>query len=329
MKHIRAIILVGLISFLTLPTFHQVAAQGKPLKVLTSITILQDITQNVAGDKASIESLVPTNGGIHEYEPKPEDVKRIAEADLVLVNGAGLEQFLDKLISDSGTKAKLVTVSQGVPIQQFQDIEAADQPITSATILGISGSYACGAPKPGEEAGDCDPHMWQSVANVMIYTLNIRDALSAADPDNADAYNVNAGNYLAKLQKLDADILTATAGLPADNRVLVTNHDALGYYASRYGFKVLGVVLPGGTTGQEPDPQQVAALIDTIKKEKIKAIFVENIASDKMAQQIASEAGTKVVQALYTDALGEPNSSGATYIDMMYANLKTIQDALK
>ena len=311
--------------------------QAKQLIAVASITIIQDIAKNVAGDKINVDFLVPTNGDVHQFEATPADVKKIADADLILVNGAGLEQFLDKLIADSGTKGKVITVSQGLPIQRFRSGEP-QPPTAPATqsangsnpdILGISGSYPCGAPQPGEDIGECDPHLWQDVTDAIGYTLNIRDAFIAADPADADTFNVNAGNYIAKLQKLDADLFAGIAQIPAANRVLVTNHDALGYFATRYGFQIAGVVLPGGTTNQEPDPQQVAALIDAIKAQHVKAIFLENVGSDKFAQQIADGSGAKVVQALYTDALGDAGTPGDSYIGMMYANLKTLQDALQ
>ncbi len=316
-----------------------VHAQAKQLTAVASITIIQDIAKNVAGDKINVDFLVPTNGDVHQFEPTPADVKKIADADLILVNGVGLEQFLDKLIADSGTKGKVFNVSQGLPIQRFLSIEQrAAVPTAPATqsasesspdILGISGSYQCGAPQPGEDIGECDPHLWQNVTNAIVYTLNIRDAFVSADPADADTFNNNAGTYISKLQKLDADLFAGLAQIPVANRLLVTNHDALGYFATRYGFQIAGVVLPGGTTNQEPDPQQVAALIDAIKAKQVKAIFLENVGSDKFAQQIADGSGAKVVQALYTDALGDAGTPGDSYIGMMYANLKTLQDALK
>lgn len=327
MVKVRVLILVTLVAILALSEVGLTHAQGKKLKAVASTTIIQDIAKNVAGDKLDVDFLVPTDGDVHAFEPKPEDIRKITDADLILVNGVRLERFIDKLIADSGTKGKVITVSQGLGIQRFQSIEAG----TSSTpkIIGISGSYKCGAPQSGAEIGECDPHMWQNVDNVIVYTLNSRDAFIAADPANADAYNTNAGNYIVQLEQLDADMFSALSNVPQENRVLVTNHDAMGYFAARYGFQIAGVVLPGGTTGQEPDPKAVAALIDTIKAKHVKAVFLENVASDKLAQQIASQTGVKVVQALYTDSLGDASSSGATYLGMIRANMKTLQEALK
>ena len=139
-----------------------------------------------------------------------------------------------------------------------------NQPIgahgSTVLFLGVSGSYQCGAPQPGQDIGECDPHLWQNVANVIVYTLNIRDAFMAADPANADAYNTNAGNYIAQLEQLDAQMFTDLAAIPSANRVLVTNHDAMGYFATRYGFQIAGVVLPGGTVGRRESPFDIGVV---------------------------------------------------------------------
>jgi len=297
------------------------------IKVLASITIIQDIAQNVAGDKPGIGSIVPTDGDAHNFDPSPDDIKNVADAALILVNGARLEGFLQKLIDASGTKARVVEVSTGVKIKQFAEPAADVKPV----YLGVSGTYVCSAAKEGEEVGECDPHFWQDPANVIVFVENIRAALAQIDPTNAATYQKNAADYTEKLKTLNADIESGLKDIAPENRVLVTNHDALGYFAARYNFRVAGVVLPGGSAGQitDPDPQQVADLIDLLKRQKIKAIFVENIASDKLATQIADEAGVKVVTGLYTDALGTKGTLGETYLGMMRANLKALQDALK
>src|SRR5258708_26095557 len=226
MKKVFALVLVVLMLTVVFLSGGSARAQNKTLKVVASTTIIQDIAQNVAGEKMKVDFLVPTDGDVHAFEPKPEDVKKIADADLILVNGVGLEQFLDKLIADSGTKGKVITVSEGLGIQKFLSIEArADTSATTADtakIIGVSGSYKCGAPQPGEDIGECDPHLWQNVANVIVYTLHIRDSFTAADPANADTYNTNAGNYIAQFEQLDADLFTGLASIPAANRVLVT-----------------------------------------------------------------------------------------------------------
>ncbi len=335
------VFLPGIATLMLFAVSLSASAQAPKLNVVASTTILQDIAQNISGDRANVDYLVPTDGDVHAFEARPDDVRKIADADLILVNGVGLEQFLDKLIGQSGTRAKVVVASQGLPIQRFQSIAtstaAPATPTQSAdaagalpgNIIGVSGSFQCGAPQAGQETGECDPHLWQNVTNVIGYTINIRDALSAADPANASAYNANAGMYIARLQKLDADIFQGLEKIPAANRILVTNHDALGYFLARYGLQIAGVVLPGGATDQEPDPKQMADLIQVIRAKNVKAIFLENVANDRLSRQIADQAGVEVVQALYTDALGAKGTPGETYIGMMYANLKTLQDALQ
>jgi zinc/manganese transport system substrate-binding protein len=301
-------------------------AQSTSLRIVATTTIIADIAQNVVGDKATVRALVPSNGDTHDYQPSTDDVKVLTEANLIFINGAGLEGFIDKLITDSGTQATQVVVSRGLPIQKFSEDPDAN---TTENILGISGSYLCGQPQPDQESGECDPHLWQNATNIIGYVLNIRDALSMTDPTNADVYNTNAGNYIAKLQQLDAAIFSGLASIPTDQRIFVTNHDALGYFVKRYGFKIVGVVLPGGGTNQEPTPKEIAELIDLIREKQVKVIFLENISNDKFAKDIASQAGVQIVQSLYTDALGDRGTDGETYLGMMYANLKTIQNALK
>jgi zinc/manganese transport system substrate-binding protein len=308
-----------IVTLFTLPVITA-QAQGKKLNVITSTTILLDFAQNVAGDKATLSSIVSTDGDAHAYEPVPDDIKRIAGADLILVNGLGLDGFIENLVQSSGTKAKVITVTEGIGIRRF------DSKLDSGGIVGYMGSYDCGQAAP--DAGDCDPHMWQDPTNVIQYTLNIRNALIAADPDNAAAYKANAAAYVSKLQKLDAEIWQGLSPIATANRVLVTNHDALGYFADRYGFKIVGVVLPGGSSAAEPKPQDLAELTRQVKAQGVKAIFTENIGNEKLAQQIASQTGVKVVQALYTDALGGSGTPGETYLGMMRANLKTLEDAL-
>src|SRR5258708_21500542 len=171
MHKVRFPVLVAIMAAIALSGIGFAHAQAKKLKAVASTTIIQDIAKNVAGDKLTVDFLVPTDGDVHGFEPHAADVKKIADADLMLVNGVGLEQFLDKLIADSGTKGKVITVSQGLAIQKFLSIEArADAASTAADTaksIGVSGSFKCGAPQSGQDIGECDPHMWQNVANVI------------------------------------------------------------------------------------------------------------------------------------------------------------------
>src|SRR5258708_22648635 len=171
MKKVRLLVLAALVEAIALSGFGLAHAQAKKLNAVASTTIIQDIAKNVAGDKLTVDFLVPTDGDVHAFEPQPADVKKIADADLILVNGVGLEQFLDKLIADSGTKGKIITVSQGLAIQKFLSVEvradASSTAADTAKTIGVSGSFKCGAPQSGQDIGECDPHMWQNVANVI------------------------------------------------------------------------------------------------------------------------------------------------------------------
>ena len=323
----RLVLLTCLVGFVVVGSVQRTHAQT-PLKIVTSTTILLDIATNIAGDKADLASMVPTDGDPHEFEPTPETIRVVADANVIFVNGAGLEIFLDKLITDSGTKAAVVTVSKGVAVRQFVEPGAAASTVEAMPegVIGFSGTVDCTI--HGEGEGNCDPHMWQDPINVIQYVTNMRDALTTADPANADTYKLNAAKYIYDLQSLDAETWRKIETIPPDRRVLITNHDALGYFVARYGFKLAGTVIPGVSTDAEPTPQEVAMLIEQLKQSGVPAIFTENIANDKLAQQIASEAGVQVITALYTDALGAAGTPGETYLGMMRSNAGEIAKAL-
>lgn len=344
----RVMLVVGSALLLVAASAGIARAQTR-LKVLTTTTILLDIAKNVAGDKVDLASIVPPDGDAHDFEPSPNEIRLVADAGLVFVNGAGFEGFMDKLIADSGTKATVVTVSHGIGLRPLGVDDHAEKHSDEASkdeahheeIAGVSGVTECDAHAHDEheaeatkeaghedEHGACDPHLWQDPINVIQYALNIRNALVAADPANAAAYMENAARYIVELSELDAEVWGLIAPIPAEKRVLVTNHDAMGYFAARYGFRVAGVVLPGGGTSAEPSPQEVAALIEEIKVLGVPAIFTENIANDRLAQQIADEAGVKVIQALYTDALGAAGTPGETYLGMIRSTAAAIAGAL-
>ncbi|MBX3086129.1 MAG: zinc ABC transporter substrate-binding protein [Anaerolineae bacterium] len=328
MRSIRWVLIVTLVAVLS-GSIGNTQAQS-PLKIVTSTTILLDIAKNIAGDKAELASIVPTDGDPHEFEPTPDTVRLVADANLIFVNGVGLEGFLDKLISDSGTKASVITVSQGLAVRQFVEPGAtADHQVEGlpAGVIGFSGMIDCTV-QSGQSEGFCDPHLWQDPINVIQYVTNMRDALVAADVANADTYKLNAAKYIYALQSLDADTWSKIVTIPPEKRILVTNHDALGYFVARYRFQLVGTVLPGVSTSAEPSPQDVATLIEQIKQLGVPAIFTENIANDKLAQQIAQEAGIQVITALYTDALGAAGTPGETYLGMMRSNAEVIAKAL-
>jgi ABC-type Zn uptake system ZnuABC Zn-binding protein ZnuA len=233
----------------------------------------------------------------------PADGVALAHADLIFENGLGFEIWLDKLYTASGSQARRVVVTTGI----------------------TPGQIAIGG-----EAGATDPHAWQDVTYTIKMVNTIRDTLAAQDPAHAAAYQANAAAYLQQLQDLDRYIQQQASLIPADHRKLVTNHDALGYFAKRYGFQVIGDVLGSiSTEGSEPSAGEIARLTDEIKRAGVPAIFTENIENSAVIRQVAQEAGVTVAPPLYTDALGRPGTAGETYLKMMRYNIDTIVAALK
>jgi zinc/manganese transport system substrate-binding protein len=276
-------------------------AHAEKVHVVATISIIGDVVRNVAGDAVDLTVLVGPDGDAHEYEPTPRDSVNLAHADIIFENGLHLEHWLDKLYAASGSKAKRVVVSQGVRPRIFED-------------------------NPQET----DPHAWQDVSNVILYTQNARDALVAIDPAHKDLYAANAKNYIERLQDLDMWVKGQMAQIPADKRKLVTNHDAVGYFARAYGFQIIGAVIPSATTeAADPSAKQTVALINIVKANGVHAIFSENMANPKLAQTLAQEAGVQVGPELYTDALGPAGSPGETYIKMIRYNVGVFQKYLK
>ena len=267
------------------------------LKVLASFSILGDFVDNVGGDRVEVATLVGPNGNAHVYAPSPADAKKVADAKLVFVNGLGFEGWLERLVKAAGGKARIVVATKGIA--------------------------------PRERAGDhghADPHAWQSVANAKIYVGNIRDALIAADPAGKAAYEANAAAYLAKLDALEREMRDVIARIPADRRKVITSHDAFGYFEAAYG---IAFIAPQGvSTEAEASAKDVAAIIAQIKKQKVPAVFLENVTDPRLVEQIARETGAKVGGVLYSDALTGARGDAATYIELIRHNVRQLAAAL-
>lgn len=324
-------------------------AQVDPPAVLATTTILADVAQNVAGDRLTVEALIPRDADAHAFEPSISDAARLAQADLLLAVGAGYETFLADLIQTAGSQAQVIVVSNGIEILGFadeHDAEAASADAEhehhAAEVIGLLGSDAldCAVdPRHDEgasqteaedehEHGACDPHVWMNPRSVITWTNNIAAALSAADPASAETYRANADAYIAQLEALDAEIAALVAGVPEASRVLVTNHEFMAYFAAAYGFEIVGTVLPAATTDAEPDPQQLTGLIAEVQEEGVMAIFAEVSANQQLAEVVAQEAGIAVVTSLYSESLSEPDGPAATYIAFMRHNAEAIVNAL-
>jgi zinc/manganese transport system substrate-binding protein len=275
-------------------------AQGK-IKAVASFSILGDLVKNVGGDRVDVATLVGPNGDAHVFSPTPADARTLGAAKVVFVNGLGLEGWMTRLIKASGTKAPMVVASLGIKPLKMEDED-----------------------HPGKEV--IDPHAWQSIANAKIYVANIRAALSKVDPAGASAYASNAKAYLARLDALEKEARAAIAKIPTDHRRIITSHDAFGYFRAAYGMEFISP--EGVSTDAEPSAKDVAKIIGQIRKQKIPAVFMENITDPRMMQQIAKESGAKIGGTLYSDALSEPNGPAGSYIDMMRNNIREFSKAL-
>ena len=276
-------------------------ASPKGIKILATESFLGDIAQNVAGSRIKIDTLLPVTVDPHEYQPTPSDMIKIANSQVMIVNGLGYETWLQKTLDNTGGKGQVIIATKGLTPRS----------------------------DPTGEHTDGDPHMWMNPLNVIQYVQNIRDGLSQADPAGKELYARNADTYITKLKDLDQWIKTQVTQLPSNKRQLVTNHDALGYFSNAYGFTVVGAVIPSVTTEASPSAQQMAGLIDTIKNSGAPAIFLDIGENQSLARQIAAETGVKVVTDLYVETISAPDGPAPTYIDMIKHDVTQIIQALK
>ncbi|HZQ10127.1 MAG TPA: zinc ABC transporter substrate-binding protein [Anaerolineae bacterium] len=275
------------------------------LKVVAVETFLADIAQNVAGDRIKIDSLMPIGADPHSFEPTPQDIRKVSDSDVLIVNGMGFEEFLNKLLTNAGGKYQIIEATKGLKSRAIKPND------------------------PHDEDNPNDPHMWFDPNNVITYVTNIRDGLTQADPAGAATYKTNADAYISKLRALDAKIQLEVETIPVAKRKLVTDHDTFGYYADRYGFEIVGMLVPSFTTADSSTAQQLAHLVDQIKATGAKAIFIEQSTNPAIADQIARDTGAKVVTGLYTHSLSEPSGPAATYIQMLEYDTQKIVDALE
>lgn len=300
---------------LTVITLSGIAASpalAAELNVVASFTVIADLARNVGGDRVAITTIVGPDGDAHVYEPGPADAVAMSKADVVLVNGLHFEGFLQRLVEASATDAAVVELTRGVTPIQFKPEFA--EPDGDHDDAG------------GHDHGAVDPHAFQSIPNAEIYVKNIADAFCAADSEGCVGYQTNAAAYTKKLQVLDTEVRAAIASIPAEKRVVITSHDAFGYFEHEYGLTFLAP--QGISTDAEPSAADVARLVEQIRHDKAAAIFVENVTNPRLIEQIASETGIKVGGTLYSDALSGADGPAATYIDMMKNNIRQIKGAI-
>jgi zinc/manganese transport system substrate-binding protein len=292
------------------------SASAEPLKVIASFSIIGDFAKNVGRERVELTTLVGPDGDAHVYEPKPADAVAMAGADVVLVNGLHFEGFLERLVETSGAKAQIVELTKGVePLKMEEGHEAEGEAHDAAAEA-----------EEGHHHGDTDPHAFQSIANAKIYVKNIADAFCAADAEGCDAYKANAEAYTQKLAAAEDEVKAAVASIPEDKRVIITSHDAFGYFEHEYGLTFLAP--EGVSTEAEASAADVAALIRQVREDKASAIFVESITNARLAEQIATETGLKIGGTLYSDALSAADGPAPTYIELMRYNIATIKGAI-
>jgi zinc/manganese transport system substrate-binding protein len=288
-------------------------AESGPLKVVATFSILADLVANVGGDKVAVTTLVGPDADTHTYQPTPTDARAVAEAKLLVTNGLGLEGWLDRLKGAANSRAAIIVASTGIKpltMEEEEDDKAA----------------ASGAAEPGKPRRVSDPHAWQSLTNGQIYVANIVKGLVAADPPNAEFYRQNGAAYAAQLAALDGKVKEMLASVPKAKRRVITTHDAFQYYGRAYDVAFIAPL--GISTDAEPSAGDVAKLERQIKREKIKALFLENVTNGRLIEQIAKDTGAVVGPPLFSDALSKPNEPASTYIKMFEHNTATLRDGM-
>ena len=271
--------------------------QDERLSIVASASMIADIAQNIVGDRHDISMIVPIGGDPHLHEPTPSNAQMVAKADLILINGLTFEGWINELIENSGTKAPVVTVTEGVDV------------LTSQTYLNSA-----------------DPHAWMDASNGIIYATNITQALQKLDPEYASQYEARLVQYSKILEKLDAEIQEAILTIPEAQRILITSHDAFQYYGRKYGIRLEAIM--GISTEAEAQTSDIMRVNKVIKEQKVPAVFVESTINPKLIKQLAADNKVSIGGSLYADSLGDEDSPASTYIDMLRYNTNTIVSAL-
>ena len=289
----KFLIAVGLTTALATP-----ALAADKLKVTASFSILGDMVKRVGGDLVDVSTIVGPDADTHTYEPKPADVQGLVKSQLLIVNGLGFEGWMDRLEQSSGFKGKVTTASTGVKSRTMED--------------------------DGKEI--TDPHAWQNLANGLIYVKNIADGLCAADAKDCDTFKKNAADYSAEINALDSDVKTKITAVAPDKRLVITTHDAFGYFGAAYGVKFEAP--EGFSTESEAAAGDVAKLITQIRSEHATALFFENMSDPRIVEQIARETGVKAGGTLFADALST-EEGGGSYLEMFRHNISLLVPAMR
>jgi zinc/manganese transport system substrate-binding protein len=276
------------------------AVAAPPVQVVVSFSVLDDIVRRIGGAEVAVTSLIGPDADAHVFEPSPDQARLLARAQLFVVNGLGFESWLARLLRSAQFGGTVVAASDGIV------------PITAA-----------GA---AEAPGMPDPHAWQDPRNVIVYAGNIARALAGIDPAHAEAHRQRLQAYQAELQALDARIRGELGVIPADKRRVITSHDAFAYYGKAYGVTFLAA--EGISTDSEPSAKSVAGLIRQIRRDGVKALFLENVADPRLVEELAQDTGTTPGPRLYSDALSKPDGPAPTYIRMIDYNTAALKQGM-
>lgn len=291
---------------------------SQQVDVVVTTTQIGDWVREVGGDAVDVHQILQPNTDPHDYEPRPSDVQAAAEAQIVFANGDELDAWIEEIVSDSGSDAEVVDLGTVVPVQLAGEGEEEHG----------EEEHAEGEEEHAEEEhhhdSEYDPHWWHDPRSAEAAVREIERALIAADPGAKAELEANADAYLTELQAMDAKIAACIDSVPAAERKLVTDHDAFGYFANRYGIEVVGAVIPSQTTQAQPSAKDLSELADTIEAEDVKAVFPESSLSPSVAEAIADQTGASAEYTLYGDTLGPADSSGGTYIGMEEANADAV-----
>jgi ABC-type Zn uptake system ZnuABC Zn-binding protein ZnuA len=290
---------------------------NQKIKVVATTTIVGDVVAQVGGDAILLSVLLPVGSDPHTFDPTPQDVVTVAEADIVFANGVGLEAFLDPLLESAGATDRVVSVSEGIelihPSEEHEHESAAEEHEHESA---------------AEEQDGADPHVWTDPNNITVWVQNIQTELIELDPAKADIYQANADQYERKLQELDSWVRGQVAQIPEANRKFVTDHTLFSYFSAEYGIKQIGAIITGYSTMAEPSAQELAQLEDAIQNLKVSTIFVGNTINPSLAERVSEDTNTQLVF-IYTGSLSDNGGPADSYLDYIRYNVSTIVDALK
>lgn len=283
-------------------------APGEQLRVVATTSFVAEVLSEVGGDEINLTMLLPLGADPHSYEPTPQDVRTLAGAHVVFINGLGLEVFLERMLEAAGGQAVAVSLSEGI------------EPLT----LGEGTDHEADE----HEHGGLDPHVWLDPLNMVHWAENAASALAALDPERAEGYRQRAAAYTARLLALDERIRAEVETLRPEARRLVTDHEELGYFAARYGFEVVGAVIPAYSSAAEATAQDLASLVSTIRELRVPAVFVSSAVNPALAARVAQDTGTRLVT-LYAHSLTAASGPAPTYVDLMEYNVRAIVSGLR